>query len=99
MAEIFKPKFDKQIDNNKKVFYSFIDEMPLRNASNNLSENPIETLNRLENNGTYLFSKRVIIRAKNKVYDTKIAGRMGNNIITIDSDTISLNDIISIMEK
>ena len=100
MRDVFKPEIDKKIDNNRSVFCSFVAEATLKESTNiNEEENPIDVINRLQNSGTYLFNRGVIIKTKDRVYDTKIAGIIGNKVITLDSNTVSIEDIISIKEK
>ena len=98
MSNIFKPKINHSLNNNKRVYYSYLE------ANNNIdtrtsNEKPIETLNRLMQNGSYIFNRKVLIETKNKVYETKIAGRIDKRVITIDGDDILLSDIIKITEK
>ena len=100
MEDVFKPKIDKKIDNNRNVFCSFINEVPLKESSSVFDvESPIDVINRLQNSDTYLFNRSVIIKTKDRIYDTKIAGIISDKVITLDSNTISLEDIISIKEK
>lgn len=93
---IFKPLIDHKITNNKKVYYSFLenDDKVIRNTK----ENPRTTLNRLFNNGSYIFSKKVEVVTNDKTYITKIAGKMGDKIVTLDKNVIALDDIKEIRE-
>ena len=94
-SSIYKPDVGN-VGNNKEVFYSFVKDEVNNKVK---SEKPLEFLERLDKEGTYIFSKKVIIETKDNVYDTKIAGRINNKIITIDSKKIPIEDIISISEK
>ncbi len=97
LPHIFKPNIDKEINNNSSVYCSFSkDEKPIAKSSN--QEKPLDTLNRLSNGGSYLFNKKVRIVTNDKVYNTKIAGKLGDYIITLDNDSILINDILSIDE-
>ena len=58
----------------------------------------VDFINKLSHDG-YVFNKRVVIVTRDKTYDTKIAGRLGNRIITLDSDSINIDDIVKIYEK
>ena len=40
-----------------------------------------------------------MIVTKDKTYDTRIAGKLGNRLITLDNDSININDIKKIYEK
>lgn len=98
--EIFKPNIGN-INNNKKSYYSFIDSRgEVDNFINNEDgEEPIDFINRLSKSGSYIFNKDVIIETKDKKYSTRIAGKLGNRIITLDNDSININEIIKIYEK
>ena len=98
--EIFKPNIGN-INNNKKSYCSFIDSrVEVDNFINNEDgEEPIDFINRLSKSGSYIFNKDVIIETKDKKYNTRIAGKLGNRIITLDNDSININDIIKIYEK
>lgn len=94
--EIYKPPIAKILNNNEKVFYSSYDNLI---RSDDVSESPEDTLNRLSNNGRYIFNTKVIIKTMDKVYDTKIVGKINNKLITIDGDSILFDRILSIKEK
>lgn len=94
--EIFKPTIDKDINNNENVFYSRNDED--LDKFDGRTESLDDFLNRISSSGSYIFSHNVIIETKNKVYKTKIAGKVGNNIITMDDEVISISDIVSVKE-
>ncbi len=97
--EIYKPPINKSINNNEKVFYSTYGNSTRSYKSDEYIESPEDTLNRLSNNGRYIFNTKVIIRTKDKIYDTKIAGKMNGKLITTDGDSILLDNILSIKEK
>ena len=56
-------------------------------------------MNKLAKSGSYIFNKDVIIVTKDKKYETRIAGKLGDRIVTLDNDSININDIIKIYEK
>ena len=96
---IFKPIIKKDIKNNKEVYCSFLETNTSRKVAKSSNETPLDTINRLVGSGSYIFNIGVLIKTKDKTYDTKIAGKLGNKIITCDSDSILISDIISIKEK
>ena len=81
------------IDNNKKAYYSYI-EKP--NEAENVDV--IDFLNQISNSG-YIFNKEVVIVTDKKTYQTRIAGKLGAKIITLDNDSININDIKKIYLK
>lgn len=56
-----------------------------------------EKLDKLFNTNGYVFNTDVKIITDNKTYDTKIANKVGNNIITLDNDVINISDIKDII--
>ncbi len=97
--DIYKPDIGK-INNNRKTYYSFLDnEIDIENHHDKEKIDPITFINELNNNGEYIFNKTVIIKTKDKLYDTQIAGKIGNRIITLDNNSINIDDIEDIYEK
>ncbi len=50
-------------------------------------------IDKLFNTNGYVFSKNVEIVTNDKVYNTTIAGKVNNHIITLDNDIIKISDI------
>lgn len=97
--EIFKPEIGK-INNNKKTYYSFLeDRLDIEREQKEESYDVIDFINKLSKSGSYLFNKDVVIITKDKKYETRIAGKMGDRIVTLDNSSININDIIKIYEK
>lgn len=97
--EIFKPEIGK-IDNNKKAYYSFLeDRLDIKTDEYEENDDVITFMNKLARSGSYIFNKDVIIVTKDKKYETRIAGKLGDRIITLDNDSIKIDDIIKIYEK
>ncbi len=94
--EIFKPRIEHDLNNNKNAYYSFINEKEERKE---IKEDPVDTLDRLIKNNSYIFNKNIKIVTKDKEYNTKIAGKIGKKVITLDGDSINIEDIIKIEEK
>ena len=97
--EIFKPEIGK-IDNNKKAYYSFLeDRLDIKTDEYEENDDVITFMNKLARSGSYIFNKDVIIVTKDKKYETRIAGKLGDRIITLDNDSIKIDYIIKIYEK
>ena len=82
----------------------FINKVNGKKGNNQLSceigesyEKIDDKLNRLFNTNGYIFNTSVKIITNNKIYDTKIATKVGNSIITLDNDIIKINDIKDIV--
>ena len=97
--EIFKPEIGR-IDNNKKAYYSFLeDRLDIKTEKYEENEDVIDFMNKLAKSGSYIFNQDVIIVTKDKKYETRIAGKLGDRIVTLNNDSININDIIKIYEK
>ncbi len=100
--EIFKPNMSFT-DNNKKAYYSYLED-PLEIENENIEKTEDTTdvigfLNNISSSGSYVFNKKVIIVTNDRTYDTRIAGKLGNRLITLDNDSINIDDIKKIYEK
>lgn len=98
--EIFKPNMNF-IDNNKKAYYSYLEE-PFE-IENDIKEDGTSDvlgfINNISNSGSYVFNKKVVIVTDDKTYETRIAGKLGNRLITLDNDSINIDKIKKIYEK
>lgn len=56
-----------------------------------------EKLDKLFNTNGYIFNINVKIITDNRTYDTRIANKIEDNIITLDNDVISIRDIKDII--
>ena len=58
-----------------------------------------EKINKLFNRNGYIFNVDVKIITTNKEYNTKIAGKVNNHLITLDNDIINIDDIRDVIIK
>lgn len=97
--DIFKPEINHELNNNKNAYYSFIEVDDRKEEKVVKNEEPVDTLDRLIKNNSYIFNKKVLIVTKDKEYLTSIAGKIGKRVITLDGDSIDIDNIIKIEEK
>ncbi len=100
--KIFQNKIDKHINNNQKV--SDVKEEIKTDIENNRSNkkenlNVREKIDKLLNRNGYVFNVDVEIITDKKIYNTKIAGKVNNHLITLDNDIICINEIKDIIIK
>jgi len=93
LPKIYQGDFDKEINNNKEVDYVS------NSKEKDITPNVFSTIDKLFSSTRHTFNIPVIIKTKDKEYNTKIAGRIKDYIITLDNDVIFIKDIISIIEK
>lgn len=91
--KIYVNEINKKIDNNQDYCDVFEKEEVIISKKLTIDEK----LQELFNKNGYVFNVNVKIITDSKKYDTKIAGRVGNNIITLDNDVISIKDIKDII--
>lgn len=97
--EIFKPEIGN-VNNNKKAYYSFLeDRLDIKTDDYEENDDVISFMNKLAKSGSYIFNKDVVIVTKDKRYETRIAGKLGDRIVTLDNESIRIDDIVKIYEK
>lgn len=107
---IFKKNVDVSHSNNKKVFYT--SEIKQETLKNNYKENnqaPAslnnslttveEKIRKLLKSSRYIFNIEVEIKTSKKTYNTKIAGKVKNSLVTVDGEVIPIVDIEDIIIK
>lgn len=87
LPELYKGHVTKDL--NSTVYYSK-DDSGERNYKS-------LSVNELFSNYSYIFNIDVLIKTIKKDYKTRIAGRMGNNLITLDNDVIPVNEVTEII--
>ena len=89
LPKIYKQDIKKRITNNDTVYYS---------KSINLKHEPLtidvaEFLDGLFKEPGYIFNKALIIKTKDKTYDTAIVKKSDNYIYTLSDDKIKVSAI------
>jgi len=107
--KVFANPIEKRLYNNQEVFdsennigindleslrnnndYLYIEEDDYHNLS------IVDKIDKLLNRNGYIFNVDVVIKTKDKIYKTKIAGKVNNHLITLDNDIINISDIIDL---
>ena len=113
--KVFANPIEKRLYNNQEVFdsetniesnnidglrntnnqsnYLYIEEDDYRNLS------IVDKIEKLLNRNGYIFNVDVVIKTNDRVYETKIAGKVNNHLITLDNDIINISDIIDLEVK
>lgn len=101
--KLFVNKIAKRVGNNQS-FYDIKENNKLieniekpQKYDNNLTVK--EKLDKLLNRNGYVFNVDVKIITFNKEYETRIAGKVNNHLITLDNDIINISDIKDIIIK
>lgn len=106
LPQIFKKDVSSSHDNNKKVYYTGLQDdkkREYRNIDTPISQdslNSVETeIRKLFKSSRYVFNIHVMIETDTKTYDTKVAGKLNDNLITVDGDIIPIKTIRNIIIK
>lgn len=91
LPEIFHNPIDKEICNNDTVYYCTTNNVSIKEEKN--VEKFIDKL--FKENG-YIFNKPVLIKTKDRDFETAIIKKYNNRVITLSEDIIYIDDIISI---
>ena len=105
LPSVFQNKIDKKIDNNEHIYYSDNKkeekEIKRKIKTENkklgvVKDNVRWKIKELFSSSNYIYKLDVVIKLKDKEIKKRIIGRNKNNLITIDNELISINDIIDI---
>lgn len=114
LPKVFANKIDKEIGNNKNVFYSAVsDDTVIRgddgdngqNFADSVRENLVkpknicQKINDIFNSSRYVYKADVEITLKDGVVSKRIVGKNANHLITIDNELIPISDIVDIKHK
>lgn len=85
--------------NNKKICYLSDKDNNLNNYRNKDSFSVEDKIKKLFKSSRYIFNINVLIKTNKKDYDTKIAGKVKNSLVTVDNDIIPIVEIEDIIIK
>ncbi len=95
LPNIYKNEINKKITNNNTVYYC----TPKKDFLEENLENPLVFLENLFKEKGYIFNKPLIIKTKDKEFDTAIVRKTDRYIYTLTDDIILIDNIISIRKK
>ena len=90
--KIFVNKIAKKINNNQNYC-----DVKLSGEDYNYNIDIDNKIDELFNSNGYVFNKDVKIIANNRTYQTRIAGKVNNHLITMDNDIIDISSIKDIV--
>ena len=100
--KIYVNKINKKIDNNQNYFElenknEKIEKNIIKESDINQIDTVSEKIKEIFNINGYLFNIDVKIITMDKEYVTKIAGKVNNNLITMDNNIINIDEIKDII--
>ena len=93
--KVFKNTINKNISNNKKVFYSKFKQKEKIDDSRNV----IQKINDIFASPNYVYKANVKIKTNDDIITTRIIGRNKDYIITMDNKLIPIKNIIDIKSE
>lgn len=100
---IFANKINKNISNNKDVYYSANNDSKLEISESRNDEskkdsnlNVYQKINKIFSSTRYVYKADVRIQLKNEQIDCRIIGKNATHLITMDNKLIPISDIIDI---
>ena len=100
LPKVFANKIDKELKNNKTVYYNKNEERKIEEKdplSSILTVN--QKINQIFSSARYVYKADVVIITKNGKLNKRIIGRNRNELITMDNEVININDILDIEFK
>lgn len=99
LPKVFANKINKNLDNNKSIFYSNKENIDVVDNSIRNS-NPVVNINQKINSifssPKYVYKADVDITTNDGVVSKRVVGKNGTHLITIDNELIPISNIIDI---
>ena len=100
LPKVFANKIDKELKNNKTVYYNKNEERKIEEKDPLSSILTVsQKINQIFSSARYVYKADVIITTKNGKLNKRIIGRNRNELITMDNEVININDILDIEFK
>lgn len=99
LPKVFANKIDKNLDNNKSVFYSNKENLDVVDDSSrslNTAININQKINSIFSSPKYVYKADVNITTKDGVVLKRVIGKNNTHLITIDNELIPISNIIDI---
>ena len=97
LPNISKFPNNKNISNNKDIYYSYMNDPKTEYNQENSNNNTKDiTIDNLFETGNYIFNIPVVIKTKTSNIKSTIIGKVGDHVITSNGNTIKTKDIENI---
>ncbi len=94
LPKIYQNPLEKKIKNNKELC-----KISFEREEESTSKSITEEIRSIFNGLGYSYNIPVIIKTKDKTYETSLIAHTKNYIVTLDNDVILISDISSIKRK
>ncbi len=100
LPKIYQNTIEKEIHNNKKVYYGRSSEQSkVEHKNQEEPKDVLDIIDEIFSLPTYSFNIPLSIYTKDKVYNTSLIAKSKNTVITFDNDVIILDDIVRIEKR
>lgn len=106
---VFVNKIDKELTNNKSVFYSQYEGMDRLDKVEEIKDSPLtgsfssgnieQKIQDIFRSSNYIYKADVIITTENGQFEKRVVGRHGGNLITMENELIPIQSILDISLK
>lgn len=97
LPKIYQGDFNKKITNNKNACYLDLDKETLEIKQDNTDV--LEIITEVFSGLGHAYNIPLIIRTKDKVYETSLIAKTKKHVVTLENVTIPIIDIISIKKN
>lgn len=95
IPKVFANKIEKKLDNNNTYYKGRGEERKI-NLEKKDTKSVEQKINEIFSSPRYVYKAEVEITLKDQTIVKKIIGKNSENLITIDNETIPINDILDI---
>ena len=94
LPKIYQGEFTKKINNNKNNCYLDLNEKTIKQPQANTTI--LETITEIFSSLGHAYNIPVTITTKDQVYETSLIAKTKKYVVTLDNETIPIEDIITI---
>lgn len=94
LPKIYQGEFTKKINNNKNTCYLDLNEKTIKPPQANTTI--LETITEIFSGLGHAYNIPVTITTKDQVYETSLIAKTKKYVVTLDNETIPIEDIITI---
>lgn len=92
LPKVYVSPIDKDLQNNKHLFYSKLNEEGLDNR------NVLQKINDIFHSRNFVYKKDVLVTTKNGSKVIPLVGRTKDALLSLDKERILISDVIDIKE-
>ena len=91
--KVFANPINKKINNSQELFY---ESRGFKNEQYYSTNDIIKKINDIFNSNNHVYKSKVLIKTNNETITCELIGKTSNSLLTLDGNTIRINDILDI---